>query len=147
MIHENTISRAESTAIGDISRATGVNIETIRYYERIGLLSRPSRTAARHRRYSSEHRQRLFFIRRARELGFSIAEIKALLGLSGTKSKRCADIKSLTEMHLTTIRAKIRDLQRLERTLADLAARCGDGRLPQCPVLDALGSIERVASA
>lgn len=139
MTHVNTILRDEPAAIGSISKATGVNIETIRYYERIGLLSRPSRTPARHRRYGSEHRQRLFFIRRARELGFSIAEIKALLGLTG-RNRSCAEIKSLTEIHRASVHAKIRDLKRLERTLSDLAKQCGDGRLSRCPILDALGT-------
>lgn len=140
MTADNTIARDELLAIGSISEATGVNIETIRYYERIGLLARPRRTPARHRRYSIEHQQRLFFVRRARELGFSIAEIKALLGLTGARYRTCAEIKSLTEAHLATVQHKIRDLKRLERTLSNLAKQCGDGELSHCPVLDALGS-------
>lgn len=113
MTTENTIARGELLAIGSISEATGVNIETIRYYERIGLLARPRRTPARHRRYGTEHRQRLSFIRRARELGFTIKEIKALLGLAGAANGTCAEIKLLTEAHLATVRHKIRDLKRL----------------------------------
>lgn len=147
MTAENTIARDEFLAIGSISEATGVNIETIRYYERIGLLARPRRTPARHRRYGVEHQQRLFFIRRARELGFSIAEIKALLGLTGTRNRTCAEIKSLTEAHLAAVHHKIRDLKRLERTLSTLAKQCGDGKLSPCPVLDALGSVAAFATS
>lgn len=137
---EHTITTGELVAIGSISEATGVNIETIRYYERIGLLAQPRRTPARHRRYGAEHQQRLSFIRRARELGFTIKEIKALLGLAGCRNGTCADIKFLTETHLATVQHKIRDLKRLERRLADLAKQCGDGELLHCPIIDALGS-------
>jgi MerR family mercuric resistance operon transcriptional regulator len=139
MTHANTNWRDELAAIGSISKATGVNVETIRYYERIGLLARPSRTPSRHRRFGNEHRQRLFFIRRARELGFSILEIKALLGLPG-QNRTCAEIKSLTELHRASVQAKIRGLKRLERTLSDLAKKCGDGQLSHCPILDSLGT-------
>jgi MerR family mercuric resistance operon transcriptional regulator len=146
MAPNNTNSRELLSAIGGVSRATGVNIETIRYYERIGLLSQPIRNNARHRRYSSEHQQRLSFIRRARELGFSIEEIKALLGLAGGHNRSCAEIKAITQAHLGGIRQKIRDLKKLDKILADLAARCGDGKAPTCPILEAIGAPSNLRS-
>src|SRR5919108_5602416 len=120
----NTKTRAAAATIGALSERTGVNIETIRYYERIGLLPTPPRSAGRHRLYDEPHRQRLVFIRRARELGFSLDEVRALLGLSGGHDLTCREVNALTLHHIGSIRDKIRDLRRLERTLSDLADRC-----------------------
>jgi MerR family mercuric resistance operon transcriptional regulator len=135
----NTKSRAAPTTIGALSGRTGVNIETIRYYERIGLLPAPPRSAGRHRLYEDGHRRRLVFIRRARELGFSLEDVRALLGLGGAHDLTCRDVLALTRHHIGAIRAKIRDLRRLERTLTDLAARCQGAEVPECPILDAIG--------
>jgi MerR family transcriptional regulator, mercuric resistance operon regulatory protein len=140
MTRSNTRSRVESLAIGAVSRDTGVHIETIRYYERIGLLPEPPRSQGRHRVYDDTHRQRLVFIRRSRELGFSLDEIRILLGLARNHKLTCDEVKALTERHVTDIRHKIRDLKKLERVLGDLAARCHGGKVPACPILDALGS-------
>jgi MerR family mercuric resistance operon transcriptional regulator len=140
MPRPDTISRAGTTAIGALSEGTGVNIETIRYYERIGLLPAPARSAGRHRLYGEAHRYRLVFIRRARELGFSLKEVRTLLGLGGSHELTCAEIRTLTRHHIAAIREKLRDLKRLERTLSDLAARCQAGRAPDCPILDALNA-------
>lgn len=140
MTRSNTRSRAESLPIGVLSKDTGVHIETIRYYERIGLLPEPPRSHGRHRVYDDTHRRRLVFIRRSRELGFSLGEIRILLGLARDHRLTCDQVKDLTERHVTDIRHKIRDLKKLERVLSDLAARCHGGRVPACPILDALGS-------
>lgn len=134
----NTKSRASVATIGALSESTGVNIETIRYYERIGLLPAPPRSAGRHRLYEDTHRQRLTFIRRARELGFSLDEVRALLGLVGKHGLACDEVKTLADEHIAEVRQKIRDLRRLERVLTDLAARCRPGRVPECPILEAL---------
>jgi MerR family transcriptional regulator, mercuric resistance operon regulatory protein len=136
----DTKSRAAAITIGALSDSTGVNIETIRYYERIGLLPAPPRSAGRHRLYEDDHRQRLAFIRRARELGFSLDEVRALLGLTGRHGLACDEVKSMTEAHITDVRQKIRDLRRLERVLSDLAARCRPNKVPECPILEALSS-------
>lgn len=136
----NTKVRAASTTIGTLSEGTGVNIETIRYYERIGLLPPPPRSAGRHRLYGDSHRQRLIFIRRARELGFSLEEVRALLGLGGGHDLTCGEVRALTQHHIAAIRDKVRDLKRLERTLCDLAAQCKADKVPDCPILDALNA-------
>jgi len=134
----NTKSRAETLSIGDLSRHTGVNIETIRYYERIGLLAAPPRSQGRHRLYDAAHQQRLAFIRRSRDLGFSINDTRNLLGLARGHKLNCTEVKVLTEQHVADIRAKIRDLRKLERVLSDLAAKCRGSSVPDCPILDAL---------
>jgi MerR family mercuric resistance operon transcriptional regulator len=130
----------ESLAIGAVSKDTGVHIETIRYYERIALLPKPPRSQGRHRVYDDTHRQRLVFIRRARELGFSLDQIRILLGLARNHKLTCDEVKAVTVRHVTDIRLKIRDLKKLERVLGDLAARCHGRKVPACPILDALGS-------
>lgn len=140
MAHPNTKSGASAATIGSLSDSTGVNIETIRYYERIGLLPAPPRSAGRHRLYEDAHRERLVFIRRARELGFSLDEVRALLGLAGKHGLACDEVKTLADEHIAEVRQKIRDLRRLERVLTDLAARCRPGRVPECPILEALSS-------
>jgi MerR family mercuric resistance operon transcriptional regulator len=136
----NTKMRAAPTTIGALSEATAVNIETIRYYERIGLLPAPPRSAGRHRLYAESHRQRLVFIRRARELGFSLEEVRALLGLGGGHDLTCGEVRALTQHHIAAIRDKVRDLKRLERILSNLAAQCKADKVPDCPILDALNA-------
>ena len=132
--------RAATFPIGVLSTETGVKIETIRYYERIGLMPVPPRTEGRQRVYDAHHLRRLTFIRRSRELGFSLDQIRALLGLAGTHALTCAEVKGLAEQHTADIRRKIKDLKRLERILSDLAARCHGRRVPDCPILDALSA-------
>jgi MerR family mercuric resistance operon transcriptional regulator len=97
MSRKDTSSRADHLTIGPLSERTGVNIETIRYYERIGLLPAPPRSLGRHRLYDAEQSQRLSFVRRSRELGFSIAEIRALLDLATQSGRGCAEVKAITE--------------------------------------------------
>jgi MerR family mercuric resistance operon transcriptional regulator len=125
--------------IGGLSARTGVNIETIRYYERIGVVPAPPRTEGRQRVYDQDHLKRLTFIRRGRELGFSLDEIRELLGLVRGHGLTCAEVKAMTEEHVAGIRAKVRDLKKLERVLNELAAQCHGKEVPDCPVLDALG--------
>lgn len=123
--------------IGRLSCEARVNIETIRYYERVGLMPKPPRSDAGRRLYDAAASHRLCFIRRARELGFSIEEIRALLGLSGGKG-RCADVHALTIRHLAEVRRKIADLRKLERTLARTAESCARDASPDCPIIEAL---------
>lgn len=136
-----TISSAtpsQGLSIGQISRQAGCGIETVRYYERIGLLPRPPRTAGGHRVYDAEHLRRLAFIRRSRDLGFTLAEVQSLLRLVEGHRYSCAQIRSLTATHLDQIRGKLADMRRLERTLAAYIARCTGGSAPDCPIVDAL---------
>ena len=133
-----TSSRAEALAIGGLSRLTGVNIETIRYYEKIKLIPAPLRTQGGHRLYGPRERRTLAFIRRARELGFTLDEIRALLDLGGPGKASCAEVKEIAAHHLNDIRAKIADLKKLERLLASTIAKCSGRKVPECPVVDIL---------
>ena len=123
---------------GDLARAAGCNIETIRYYEKTGLLPDPPRTAAGYRIYSAAHATRLRFILRARELGFSMEDIRGLMGLEDGAAPTCAEVKERTERHLADVRAKIADLRRIEKVLSVTAARCSGEDVPDCPVLETL---------
>ncbi len=145
MTTTNTRSRAHALSIGSLSERTGVNIETIRYYERIGLLPAPPRSEGRWRLYEESHSQRLVFIRRSRELGFSLNEVRELLGLTTGRKLTCRAVKALAERHVVDIRRKVKDLKRLERTLTDLAARCHGSEVPDCPILEVLGDRGRVS--
>ena len=136
-----TLSRAkgmERISIGELSQLTGVNIETIRYYEKINMLPAPPRTEGGHRIYGSAEARILTFIRRARELGFAIDEIRALLDLGGPGKASCAEVKEIAAHHLDEIRAKIVDLRKLERLLATTIAKCSGKKVPDCPVIDIL---------
>jgi MerR family mercuric resistance operon transcriptional regulator len=124
--------------IGALSKYTGCNIETIRYYERIGLLPGPPRSAGGHRLYGEAHLKRLTFIRHARGLGFTLDDIRGLLGLVDGGAYTCAEVKVLTLDHLGEVRRKLADLRRLEKVLKDMAEECDGGAVPDCPVIDAL---------
>jgi MerR family mercuric resistance operon transcriptional regulator len=132
--------RATHFPIGTLSSETGVNIETIRYYEKIGLVPAPPRTEGRQRVYDGTHLKRLTFIRRGRELGFSLDEIRALLGLVRGGDLSCEEVKTMTKQHITGIRRKVKDLKKLERVLTELAAKCRGNAVPDCPILDALSA-------
>lgn len=132
------ITYGRGLSIGALAKGTGVNLETIRYYERIGLMPAPPRTAGGHRVYGRDHLKRLAFVRRARELGFGLDEIRTLLGLVDGGDRNCAEVREITLRHLAQVRSKIEDLARLERSLADMAARCTGDTMPDCPVIDVL---------
>lgn len=124
----------------ELAKRTGCNLETIRYYEKIGMMPAPPRTAAGYRVYGEDHAARLKFILRSRELGFSIDEIRGLLALVDSGHQTCAEVKTRTEEHLRVVRTKIADLRRIERVLATTASRCMGDELPECPILDVLAS-------
>jgi MerR family mercuric resistance operon transcriptional regulator len=128
-------------SIGELSRRTGVHIETIRYYERVQMLPAPPRTASGRRVYGQAETRSLAFIRRSRELGFTLDEIRALLALSDDDGENtCAEVRQLAAGHLTDVRAKIADLRAMERVLADAVRRCDAGELPGCPLIDTLSA-------
>ncbi len=139
-----TGSRAERFPIGQLSKRSGVKIETIRYYERANMLAPPPRTASGRRVYDMTDLRILVFIRRARELGFSLDQIRALLRLGGPEKASCREVREIAAHHLDDIRAKITDLKKLERLLSSTVARCSGKTAPDCPVLDVL-DIEREA--
>jgi MerR family mercuric resistance operon transcriptional regulator len=125
--------------IGKLSRLTGCSIETIRYYERIGLLPRPPRSAGRYRLYETEDVRRLTFVRLARELGFTLHEVRTLLALSADHSdSTCREVRELAAHHLADVRVKIADLRALEGALSEAVRRCDGGHLPGCPLIDTL---------
>jgi MerR family mercuric resistance operon transcriptional regulator len=128
--------------IGELSRRAACNIETIRYYERVGRLPRPSRSASRYRLYDSGDVNRLTFVRRARELGFTLDEVRALLALSTDQTEdTCSEVRQVAARHLADVRAKIADLGAIERVLADAVRRCDAGELSGCPVIEALSAM------
>ena len=133
-----TSSRAEGFSIGELSRHSGVNIETIRYYERIKMLPAPPRTASGRRLYGPAEKRTLAFIRRSRDLGFTLEEIRALLALGGPERASCSDVHKIASAHLASVRGKLSDLVKLESILAETVAQCSDGASPDCPVLDIL---------
>lgn len=122
---------------GEVAEATGCNIETVRYYESIGLLRSPKRTESGHRLYDEDDVGRLAFILRARELGFSIEELRGLLDLVDG-GYTCGQVRELTIKHIDVIRRKIMDLRRLERTMNRIVAQCEGGTVPDCPIVTAL---------
>lgn len=124
--------------IGALSKGAGCNIETIRYYERIGLLPRPARTEGGHRSYGLGHLKRLGFIRRARGLGFSVDEIRALLRLVDERDQPCGEVREVAATHLSDVRAKIVALRRMERALKDMVSHCDAGATLECPLLEVL---------
>ena len=123
---------------GELAKRTGCNIETVRYYEKIFLMPDPPRTSGGYRVYDEQHRRRLGFILRGRELGFRIEELRGLLSLVDCGDYTCAEVHDLTSEHLETVRSKIVDLRRLESTLATIVAGCDSRNVPDCPVIDAL---------
>ena len=125
-------------AIGTLSKHTGTNVETIRYYERVGLLPAPGRSSGGYRLYENDHLKRLNFVRRARTLGFSIVQVRALLRLAEERKRPCAEVRAVAEAHLQDVRAKIADLRRMERVLKATVARCSAGGRTNCPLIVAL---------
>ena len=128
----------DSFLIGNLSKQSGVNIETIRYYEKIGVMPAPGRSAGGFRIYGPDHIKRLGFVRRSRQLGFSLDEVRNLLRLVDGHGHTCAEVHALMLSHLAEIRRKIRDLRRLQRAMAEMAARCSGESVPECPIVDAL---------
>jgi MerR family transcriptional regulator, mercuric resistance operon regulatory protein len=128
----------ECFPIGTLSERSGVNIETIRYYERSGLLPKPERSAGGYRLYRSIDSDRLCFIRRARDLGFSLDEVRRLLDLADQKSRSCRRVHDIATGHLAEVRAKIADLRRMERVLGTMVKSCAQGTMPACPLLETL---------
>lgn len=137
-MNQRTATKPAQLTIGRLSTRAAVNIETVRYYERIGLLPSPPRTEGGHRLYGEPHVKKLTFVRRARELGFTLDEIRALLRLADERQSSCAKVRVLAADHLEDVRAKIADLKRMERVLSETVDRCTQGTRPECPLLEIL---------
>ncbi|MCQ0990357.1 MerR family transcriptional regulator [Jiella marina] len=125
--------------IGDLARETRTKVVTIRYYEKIGLLPSPVRSAGNYRSYDAEALERLRFVRRCRDLGFSLENIRELLELSLDDERACSDVDEITAAHLAAVERKIADLQALAHELQRIASRCsGGGTISNCRILDAI---------
>lgn len=136
-------TRTTELTIGKVARGAGLAIDTVRYYEREGLIEKPARSAAGYRRYRPEVVARLRFIRQAKDLGFSLKEIKELLSLRVRAGCSCGDVKARTELKIADIDRRMVQLKRMRQALAKLAATCtGRGPVSECPILEAMGTCE-----
>lgn len=127
-------------SIGNVSKLTDIKIETIRYYEKIGLVDEPARSEGGNRLYLDEHVRQLKFVKRARQLGFSLNEIRALLKLSSDSKEHCSSAKYIADKHLIDVEKKIIDLQQLAKVLKSLSDDCERHASEQCPILTSLNS-------
>lgn len=135
---------SEPLSIGDLSRRTGVRVVTIRYFEKIGLMPEATRTAGQQRRYDERHVRRLGFIRHARELGFSQADIRDLLELTDLPDQSCAQVHEIADRHLSAVRRRLDALRGLERELVAICDCHAAGRVHDCNILEAIGDFEHV---
>jgi Cu(I)-responsive transcriptional regulator len=129
--------------IGELARAAATNVETIRYYERIGLLPPPPRTAGNYRDYTAAHVGRLTFTRRARDLGFSLDQIRTLLDLADEKNQSCEAVDAIARSHLGEVKRKLADLKALRRELESLIGQCRHGTIAECRIIEALAPLPR----
>lgn len=127
--------------IGQLAARSGTKVETIRYYERIGLVAAPARNTSGYRQYSHDHLRQLTFVRHCRDMGFSISEIRSLQALADDPRRSCAEITAVATAHLLDVRSKLAGLRRLERTLGGLIASCNGGRVAECQILKELSGI------
>lgn len=139
------MSKIPAMSIGELSRKTGCKIETIRYYEKTNLMPSPPRSEGGHRVYADHHLKRLTFIRRGRELGFSMEQLKGLLSMMSSNQLSCGEVAVQVEQHLSAVRQRLEALQSLERTLSNTLAQCHRGDQPDCPIIDALQGVGRQA--
>lgn len=132
------VEKTPNLTRGTLAKKTGVNIETIRFYEKIGVMPDPVRSGSGYRLYGESDLKRLSFIRRCRELGFSLDDVRGLLGLVDGGDYTCAEVHDISIVHLSEVRQKIRDLEKMERTLKEMVSQCDRGLVPECPIIDAL---------
>ena len=125
-------------SIGELATQTECQIQTIRYYEQISILPQPARTQGGHRTYSLEHVERLRFVRRSRELGFSLEAVRELLRLADMRENDCAAVDRVASQHLADVHEKIVQLRSLERELKRMVTRCGRGKIADCQIIQSL---------
>lgn len=137
-------SNTNALTIGQVARRSGVGIETVRFYEREGLLAQPPRSSSGYRQFNEDVIARLQFIQRAKELGFTLNEIKELLSLRMDGERTCADVRSHAEAKIADIESKIKSLQRMKKALVRMTRECSDrGSDSECPILDALDGVSK----
>lgn len=127
--------------IGDLGKATNTKVETIRYYESIGLLPKPARTSGNYRAYGQIELGRLSFIRRARDLGFSLDQVRAMLSLADDRTCDCAGIDRIAREHLEEVERKIADLTALRQELSAVIRSCAGSTIADCRIIEALGPV------
>jgi MerR family mercuric resistance operon transcriptional regulator len=127
-------------AIGALARIAGCKVETVRYYELAKLMHPPERSPAGQRRYTEIDAKRLSFIRRARNLGFSIEEVRGLLAMVDDQEHSCDSVRATALSHLQNVQQRLADLRTMESVLGDMISECAGGTVPDCPILDALFS-------
>ena len=123
---------------GELAKRTGCNIETVRFYEKEGLLEDPPRTAAGHRIYDDNALKRLLFIRRTKELGFTLDQTRSLLLLSDDNDYTCSDVQIIAIDHIEEVKRKIADLEKIKSVLIEMASKCGGSKVPDCPIIEEL---------
>lgn len=128
----------DTFGIGELARATGTKVETIRWYERIGLLAPPARTGGNYRAYARSHLERLSFVRRARDLGFSLDDVRELLRLSDQQDRPCDEIDLIARGHLAEVERKVADLTALGHELRQILGQCRHGTVAECRIIEAL---------
>jgi Cu(I)-responsive transcriptional regulator len=128
--------------IGELARATGTGVETVRFYEKSGLLPPPARTGSNYRSYGSDHLQRLSFVRRARALGFSLDDVRALLALADNREQPCEAVDAIASAELDMVDRKIADLSRMRDELARIVGACRHGTVSECRIIETLGPRE-----
>ncbi|MDT7531210.1 helix-turn-helix domain-containing protein [Sphingopyxis sp. SE2] len=122
--------------IGVLSRRTGCNIETIRYYEKVGIIPHPARSEGGHRLYGTGHLKRLAFVIKARALGFGLSEVKALLRLVDERDRPCDEAREMAAAHLQDVKAKLSDLRAMAAVLKDMIVRCQTEQSTECPLIE-----------
>ncbi len=132
---------ASTFSIGELAQQTGTKVETIRYYERIGLLPSPARTGGNYRAYARSHLERLSFVRRGRDLGFSLDEMRELLRLSDDREQSCADVDRIARLHLAEVERKLSDLRALRTELRQIVGQCQHGTIAECRIIEALAPV------
>ncbi|MET4618287.1 helix-turn-helix domain-containing protein [Stenotrophomonas sp. HMWF003] len=129
---------SSTLTIGQLARQTGTKAETIRYYEKIGLLQPPIRSEGNYRCYGAQDQRRLAFVRRARELGFPIEQIRELIAFGEQRDHQCSSVDAVVKAHIADIARRVRDLQALQGELERMIGNCPGGRVAECRVLEAL---------
>jgi Cu(I)-responsive transcriptional regulator len=133
--------------IGELANATATNVETVRYYEKIGLLPPPARTASNYRSYGNEHLARLSFIRRARDLGFTLEAVRELLALSDDTGQSCEAVDEIASGHLAEVERKIDDLSALRSELTRVLGSCRHGTIADCKIIESLAPTRKINGA
>lgn len=128
-------------SIGHLAKTTGTKVETIRWYEKVGLIAPPARTGGNYRAYAPDDLARLSFIRRARDLGFSLDQVRTLIDITEQRERDCGTVDVIATEHLTEVDRKIADLIALRRELAKVIATCQGGTVADCRILEALAPI------